>query len=306
MAQQIPNSFPQLTLDNGEVQMQLYLPDPERGSYRATRFDWSGIIHHLEYKGHTYFGYWKKTHDPLVHEDLSGPVEGYLTPGLGYEEAKPGQEFIRIGVGALEREEEPKYQAFKTYRILDHGKWKVQHGKDWIRFRHRVSIPSGYAYEYTKTIRLTSAPAGFVMEHQLKNTGSKVIETDQFNHNFFILDGAETGPDIDVVFPFALRTSDDLKDLAQLDGGRLQFLKLFKDTFVWMQLAGYGDTPADHSFTVSNRRTGAAVRVRVDQPLHRLDFWACQTTYCPENYVYIKVTPGDTFRWTSTYELMAP
>ena len=85
------NHFPSLAISNDEVRMKVYLPDPENGLYRGTRFDWSGVIGSVQYKGHEYFGYWKETHDPLVHEDLSGPVEGFIDPGLGYKEAEPGE-----------------------------------------------------------------------------------------------------------------------------------------------------------------------------------------------------------------------
>ena len=57
--------------------MHLYLPDTVIGSYRAARFDWSGIVYSLEYEGHQYYGEWKSTHDPLVHEDIQGPVESF-------------------------------------------------------------------------------------------------------------------------------------------------------------------------------------------------------------------------------------
>jgi len=77
------DQYPSLTISNEEVEMKLYLPDADNGMYRATRFDWSGVIGSVKYKGHEYFGYWKETHDPLFHEDLTGPVEGYIKLGLG-------------------------------------------------------------------------------------------------------------------------------------------------------------------------------------------------------------------------------
>ena len=95
--------YPSTTIANDQVQMKIYLPDTENGLYRATRFDWSGVIGSVKYKEHEYFGYWKETHDPTVHEDLTGPVEGYLEPGLGYQEATPGMGFIRIGVGIIKK-----------------------------------------------------------------------------------------------------------------------------------------------------------------------------------------------------------
>lgn len=302
-AQSTPNQFPQATLDDGTVRMQLYLPDPDHGSYRATRFDWSGIISSVQYEGHEYFGYWKKTHDPMVHEDLSGPAESYQDPGLGYAEAKPGEGFIRIGVGVLEKVDEPAYNGFKTYAVLDYGKWKIRKGKKQIRFRHQASSDLGYAYTYTKTIKLTKDRPGFIIDHELKNTGRKTIRTDQFNHNFFIIDGEPTGPNLEVRLPFSPRTENDLKGLVKFTEEKLEFLQPFEQTSVWMNLRGFGPAIDQHTFTVRNKRTGAGVTLRMDQPLYQLDFWACQTTYCPENYVYIEVEPGKRFRWRATYEL---
>ena len=39
--------YPSATITNGIVTVKLYLPDPQHGSYRGTRFDWSGIIQSL-------------------------------------------------------------------------------------------------------------------------------------------------------------------------------------------------------------------------------------------------------------------
>ena len=67
--------YPGVELSNGLIKMKLFLPDPENGYYRGTRFDWSGVMPQLEYKGHNYFDEWKTPHDPGVHDDIVGPVE---------------------------------------------------------------------------------------------------------------------------------------------------------------------------------------------------------------------------------------
>src|SRR5690625_8028790 len=48
--------FPKAIISNGLIEATLYLPDKQTGYYRATRFDWSGVIGSLEYNGHSYFG----------------------------------------------------------------------------------------------------------------------------------------------------------------------------------------------------------------------------------------------------------
>src|SRR5689334_11954506 len=96
---------PTADISNGEVRARLYLPDPDIGYYRATRFDWSGVIASLDYKGHSYFGQWFEKYDPKIHDAIMGPVEEFTSeqPGFGYNEAKAGGSFLRIGVGAVKK-----------------------------------------------------------------------------------------------------------------------------------------------------------------------------------------------------------
>jgi len=297
--------YPSAQISNQHVVMKLYLPDPEIGYYRATRFDWSGIIYSLEFKSHQYFGEWKDTHDPLVHEDITGPVESYNSPGLGYENAEPGEEFIRIGVGRIEKIQEQEYEWSKTYKIIDHGTWTVNQGKDWIEFRHELKNKDGWGYIYTKRIDLMKETPGFSIHHTLKNTGLKTIETDQYNHNFFVIDNKITGPDFQVEFPFNISTENDLKGVVKIDRNKLLFDKMLSEGFVWLELKGYEETVEDHQIEIVNKETGAGVRLHVDRPLHRLVFWATNTTLCPENFIYLNLESGEEETWISNYELFS-
>ena len=302
-SQEIMQEYPNTELFNDLVKMKLYLPDPENGYYRATRFEWSGVIASLEYEGHQYFGDWKSTHDPLVHEDLSGPVEASINPGLGYNDAKPGETFIRIGVGILEKPDEQEYRWNHTYKIIDNGKWTMDQGEDWIEFQHEISSKIGYGYVYIKRIDLKEDEPGFTITHILKNTGSKTIETDQFNHNFFVMDGQVTGPDFIVQFPFRVRTENDLRDLIKIEENELFFLRELKQESIWLLLEGYGTEEKDHHVIVMNKKTGAGIRFNVNKPLSRLAFWATTTTLCPENFIAISIDPGEVDKWISDYTL---
>jgi hypothetical protein len=296
------SQYPSLEISNEDVQMKIYLPDAEKGLYRATRFDWAGVIGSVRYQGHEYFGYWKRTHDPLFHEDLTGPVEGYIAPGPGYEEAEPGGHFIRIGVGVLEKPDEQEYNWRETYKITDHGTWEIDHGEDWITFTQELNSDIGYAYIYEKTIKLKKD--GFFIGHRLFNTGAKPIETDQFNHNFFMIDGQAPGPSFTISFPYPISTTDNPLGMLELDGQEIHFLReLVDEDAVFVTISGYSDRVEDHEVTVLNRQSGAGVTFREDKPLHRMAFWACATTLSPENSVWISVEPGKEEIWTSEYTL---
>ena len=98
---------------------------------------------------------------------------------------------------------------------------------------HDLSGDFGYSYQYEKSIRLKED--GFSIGHRLKNTGTKAIETDQFNHNFFMIDGETSGPAFAISFPYEISTEDDLKDLMNIQGKQLRFNQEFLDTSLFLK-----------------------------------------------------------------------
>ncbi len=293
------SGYPSTFIENEHVKMQVFPPDVKKGLYRSTRFDWSGVIMSATYKGHEYFGYWKPTHDPYFHEDLAGPVEGYITSGPGYDEAAPGEGYVRIGVGVVKKKDEPAYLWSGSYEILEHGSWKTEQGNDWIKFVHMLETDFGYSYVYMKKIRLKDD--GFFIEHTLKNTGEKPMKTDQFNHNFFMIDGEESGPAFEISFPFEVSSDDDLKGLYVLEGNKLTIPRPMGLDSLFVKLKGFGTNVSDHRITVLNIKSRAGVTFSVDRPMYDLGFWSCASTLSPENSIWISVKPEQEERWTSEY-----
>lgn len=287
------------------IRAKLYLPDPQDGYYRGTRFDWSGVISSLEYEGHQYFGPWFECHNPLKHDGIVGLAEEFQRHdgGLGYAEAPVGGTFIRIGVGVIRKPDEAAYQRFGTYEIVDHGKWQVVRQSDRIEFTHEAAHDAGDAYVYRKTISLEAGEPRLLLQHTLKNTGSRTIETSHYNHNFFVMDGQPSGPDVLVEFPFNLHQAGDLKSLAEIRGGRIAYTReLQKGQSILTNLNGFGESAGDHRIKVENGGTGAGVRISGDRPLSDLVFWSIRTTVCPEPYVFISVAPGEESSWESAYD----
>ncbi|GAB3923970.1 hypothetical protein [Larkinella terrae] len=295
--------FPEAELSNGLIRAKLYLPDSSTGYYQGTRFDWSGVIASLTYKEHSYFGQWFETYDPKLHDAISGPVEEFMP--IGYQEAKPGDDFLKIGVGSLRKAKDAPYRAASRYAIVNPGKWTVKTGKDQAVFTHDLTDAAGYSYRYEKTVRLLKGKPMLVLEHRLKNTGQKPIETTVYDHNFFMLDQQQTGPDVSVTFPFALQVKPlrGIGTFADIQENRFVYLKeLPKGESTHCYLSGFGDSAKDYDFRIENRKTGTGVRVVGDQPLVQLAFWSIHTTVCPEPYIKIKAEPGQTFTWKISYE----
>lgn len=301
---------PEANISNGLLTAKLYLPDPVNGYYRATRFDWSGQIPDLQYKSHSYFGMWnERPYDPKLHDAIMGPVEEFLTNGmgLGYAEAKAGGTFVKIGVGVIRKPDEPKFQQFQTYEIADPGKWIIKKYADSVEFTQVVKDPSsGYAYEYTKVVRLVKGKPEMVLEHRLKNTGTKAIESDVYEHNFYMIDKQPTGPDVIVKFPFEVHAAGDFRGFAETRGKELVYLKeLGPGQSAQSELTGFGSDPKDYDMTEENTKTGAGVRQTSDRPLVRINYWSIRTTACPEAYIHLNVEPGKEFTWKIRYDFYA-
>lgn len=291
---------PEATITNGLVEAHLYLPDQQNGYYRASRFDWAGVIFKLTYSGHHYFGPWRD-HDPMVHDAITGPVE-YFEP-LGYDEAKPGETFVKIGVGRVRKPDNKPYAFSRQYEIVDHGTWEVNTREDQIEFIHRLT-DRDYPYVYKKTVRLEKGKPRLLLMHELTNIGREPLVTETYNHNFFVMDSRKIGPEYVVEFPYPLAGKPGAGDFATIEDNQFVFHKPITEggSSFFGGVTGFRPTPSDYHFDIKNKVTGAGVKVTADQPISKLNFWANPNTICPEPYIAIDVQPDETFRWTINYD----
>ena len=295
--------IPNVTISNGFITANLYLPDINNGYYQSTRFDWGGIISQLEYRGHSYFGQWFDEYDAKKHDAICGPVDEF--GAVGFENAKVGGTFLKIGVGMLKKSADESYNSFKYYEIGNLGERTMNKKSYEIEFIHTLNDTSGYAYEYRKNVCLTEDKPELVISYYLKNTGNRKIKTTVYNHNFFMIDHQQTGPDITIKFPFEL-TGDGLGvgELAHLNGNEIRFIRPLEreDRVLIRDVKGHNKSLADHSFSIENHRTGAGVKLIGNKPLEHLVYWSCSTTSCPEPYIKIDLVPGEEFSWENRYE----
>ncbi|MEP6746596.1 MAG: hypothetical protein ABJB86_02660 [Bacteroidota bacterium] len=298
--------FPQADISNGIIHARFYLPDTANGYYRGTRFDWSGVIPDLEFKGHTYCAQWFDNYNPITHDALMGPVESFSP--VGYEEATTGGHFVEIGVGTLSKTNDDKYTPFKYYPIVNAGRWKVRTKAASIEFTHTLS-DSFYSYEYKKTETLVKGKPLLVITHSLKNTGKKNIETSVYNHNLFVFDKQATGAGFVVTFPFNLAPESEGQrgigstGIATIKDNRIIFNRgPEKKESVYCIIKGYGNTSKDYDIQIENHTTGAAVRITCDQPISKLAFWGSSTIFSPEPFIQVNISPGETFNWKISYE----
>ena len=295
--------FPEAYITNGIVNAKLYLPDVSNGYYRGTRFDWSGVMPSLEYKGHTYFGKWFDKYDPKIHDAISGPVEEFVA--LDFDDTKAGSDFVKIGVGVLKKPDDKPYSFATNYEVVNHGKRSVKRKNDLIEFTHELTDETGYGYIYTKTVKLIKGKPELVLEHSLKNTGKKAIATSVYDHNFFMIDNEPTGPGIKITFPFDVAADGKgFGTIAHVEGKSIIYSRPLanKENVFSAGLKGLTSSSKDYNLKIENVKTGAGVNITSDQPIEKLVYWSCPTTACPEPYIKLNVEPGKEVKWKINYE----
>jgi hypothetical protein len=282
----------------------LYLPDADRGYYRGTRFDWSGLVSRVEYKGHTFFCEFKTVHDPLNHDDICGTAEefGMTVPPPGYEQTHQGELFMKIGIGILKRGDESSFQFWKRYELVKPGLWQINRSRDAIEFTQTLEGPGGWGYSYTKTLRLAANTPVLTISRRLRNTGTRVIETDHYGHNFLRIDDAPAGPDYALEFPFTPRFGDkaETQGAVEIHSKSLVFTKEVWEQAVWTPLDGFSHPP-DNQIEAVNHHSGASVTITTDRPLIRLVLYSSGGVVCPEPFVKLSIPPGEAQEWTTTY-----
>jgi hypothetical protein len=312
--------FPSAEISNGQIRVKLYLPNSQNGYYRGTRFDWSGVIISLKYHGHEYYGPWFNRVDPKVHDyryagpeiiaspcsAASGPVEEFKTNGsaLGWDEAKVGGTFIKIGVGVL-RKEGSHYDYVKQYEIVDPGKWTVKRSRDSVEFTQELTDPSsGYGYIYRKTVRLVEGKPEMVLEHTLKNTGRRTIRSRVYDHNFLVLDHQPPGPDFTITVPFKIQVAHPPnREFAKIRGNQLVYLKALQgQDMLQTPIEGFSNSPRDNEIRIENRKVGAGMLITGDHPLVHLNLWSIRTVLAMEPFIQMTIEPGKEFTWKMTYQ----
>ena len=307
---------PHLDISNGLITARIAPPDLARGFYRGTRFDQAGVITNLTLKEHRFYGPWFDRVAPEVLDyayDAQGHVVGgpdSATSGPAEEfapldfEARPGT-FVKIGVGVLRQPDTQAYDHYRHYQIADGGKRTSRVTSNSVTFTQTLSS-NGIAYEYEKTLRLVPGKSELVIEHRLKNTGSRPINTSVYDHNFLTLKPGNAG--VRVTFPFAVAAaSPPPGDLMRIEDNTLTYLRPMNNRErISFLITGFGSSANDYDFHVEDTASGAAVRVQGDQAITRLNIFSIDKVQSVEPYITIDLAPGEEKRWHYTYSFNTP
>lgn len=284
------------------LEITLCPPDMGTGYYRGTRFDHSGIFRRIVKDGFVLADTWFDGYDPYRHDTVCGNSEEFSE--CGYDDASAGGVFLKPGVGLLVREDNSAYDHFRLHAVADPGRWRVEAAEESVSFVHFLES-DGWGYEYEKTVRIIDG-SSYEIAHRLLNTGSKTIEGQTYNHNFFTFGNARPGPDIEIDFPF-VPCGDwrSVYDSVALSGKGIRFSRILNEGegSVFMGNLRPSDGIILPGAIFTQRAYGHEVTCVCDRSFDHIVFWSNHRVSCIEPFIPVRVLPKEEISWKYTYLL---
>ena len=224
------------TLKNKNFEILIDFPNE---NYNFSRFDWTGKIVKVKFQNILISGN-ERTDSKKENNFGKGFYNEFgLDNALGFDEAKNGDWFHKIGIGLLKKEgNEYLFDKFyetrpaKFMSIIESNRVLITCISEYI---------NGYSYILKKEIELFENK--FKVKYDLKNTGQKVIITNEYNHNFISVNENQIGSDYKLKFPFQLKPSEfeeyvNPEQKVDIGQSEIKFNSTPNETFFFSNLSG--------------------------------------------------------------------
>jgi len=277
----------------------LMVPDEPASPYDGVRFESGGTVIQVTLDGrHTFLG-----SEGLTNRRGGIGLMGELgiLGAVYYEDARPGERFLAPGVGLLLRDDDPRYRFWIPYPLAQRFRWQVSSSPLAATFVQVGEPFRGTAYRYTKRVVLDPAQPVLRIESTLANTGDKPIATDHYCHNFLRFDDAPPGPDyvLSADFPWKVKEGACPYAVAERE---VRLKEAVAKDALYARFVNQDAAARSHTLTLRHAGNGRELAIRGDFPALYFAYYVDRFALSPEAFCSICVGPGETSRWTRTYE----
>lgn len=286
-------------LKNNNLEIHIDFPFE---NYKFSRFDWTGKIVEVKFQN-------MQVSSGESPEDQNNPCLGkgfynefgFDTP-LGYDEAAVGGWFHKIGVGLLKKEN-PPYRFSKTYEIKP-AEFEIIPEPNKLTISCQSEAVNGYSYLLRKEIELHNS--GFTITYFLENTGEKDIVTNEYVHNFTLLNNDPIGSNYRLQFPFLIKPElfeETVNPEQKVDIGlhEINFNGSPKEQFFFSNLTG--DENVDARWELTNLENNIGISETGSFKTNKVNVWGWKHVISPELYVELSIQPGKSMEWSRNYEV---
>lgn len=276
--------------------------------YKGSRFDWNGLVSSIQFQGIQLLGQEKpffQRNARIFGRGLHNEF-GIIRP-LGYDECSSGEWFPKIGVGWLKRDENP-YFFFTQYPVEPVATVCNKIDETRAVFTSDSGVRNGWGWHYTKEIEVEGA--SFTIRYSLENTGTKIIETDEYVHNFMCIHNKKIGANYVLEFPFDLDTSRcleivDPENLLSVTGKSVRLKETASKQFYLGGLS-QGLTEKDGlaaQWTLKEKTSGISVSETGSFTPSGVHLWGWTKVISPEVFFSFRIEPGNVMTWERVYSI---
>ena len=284
-----------IILLNERVKVEIAYPGTV---YRGSRFDWTGFVTQITLDGrHTFCV--PEQYEPGKGTGGIGFCNefGIRTP-VGYDEAKVGEQFPKIGTGLLTRKSDGEYDFFSPYEVEPFPIFVTADDTNAC-FTVEPLECHGYSVRLQKTVSIKGNT--LAIGYKLGNAGSKPIFTTEYCHNFIGINGKKIGRDYTLSFPCKV-------GINRLSGNFIPY----DDKILWEETPKsdfYGMIEADLSgepwqWQICHEPSGTGIRETSKLPVSEYAVWGSTHVVSPELFVEVSIKPDETMTWTREYEFI--
>ena len=286
-------------LKNKDLELQIDLP---LENYHQPRFDWTGKIVGLNFKGHSLAGIETTRNGNQNNYGKGFYNEFGIEIPVGFEEVEIGGWFHKIGIGLLKKDSQ-EYQFFKKYEIQP-ADFQMYGDLEKFSIICNAPLENGFAYILKKEIRLKED--GFIITYHLQNTGEKLIQTNEYTHNFLTVDGKNMGEDYILKFPFNLALDQfeeflNKEKKLEINGQKINFNGTPEEQFFASYLSGKKKVNAH--WELIHKESQIAISETGNFQSSKVNLWGWKHVISPELFFPISLAAGKSVEWERAYRV---
>lgn len=271
-------------------------------NYKFSRFDWTGKIREVKFHDIS-VSVPERTDN--VNEDHFGRAfynEFGMDAALGFEDAKVGEWFHKIGVGLLKKVKD-QYDFTAPYEIRP-ANFDIKQEPNKVIINCKSETVNGYSYILRKEVILKEN--SFTIHYYLKNTGEKDIVTDEYIHNFLGINNEVMGSNYTLKLPFTLKpelfnANVNPEGKVAVVQNQFNFSGSPKDQFFYSNLSGSKLVRAN--WELINHKSNIGINETGSFETDKINLWGWHHVVSPELFHKISIKPGESEKWSRTYNL---
>jgi hypothetical protein len=269
--------------------------------YSGSRFDHSGNIFQVILNNKYSFC---STEKKMVNSACGfGLINEFDIDGsAGYDMVKPGEHFLKIGVGKLLKEDNKPYDFFYPYPF-DPSVFEIDcNNKSQITYVSQSPKINGFQYWYHKMISIEGNL--LTINYSLKNTGDRSFSTEEYCHNFLSVDHQDLSENYKLEFNFELNPNcfdafvDPCNDMI-IGQSHISFKNTPANEIFIAALNGKKPFPA--SWKLINFNSGVGISEEVSFESTKINLWGTGHVISPELFMNCKLNPGGLICWQRKY-----